>query len=213
MRIRFGVAAIFLSLAVVASLAQAQLPSLLPAKPATQAAPASKVEINDPKQDLAAAETRLNDAQDAVKRLQAQLNKGNLSVGVRQELLQQFNLRQTLADRYAEQVDYLKRITVVTQKIEDAKQQRDNWTPPAGSPPWSVLDGDAVRNEMLVLESRIAQLGKEIASVSNQLVGLGQEKAVVETKVRQLQGGAAKASELKNKALDTIVELANKLVL
>lgn len=204
MRIRFGVAAIFLSLAVVASLAQAQLPSLLPAKPATQAAPASKVEINDPKQDLAAAETRLNDAQDAVKRLQAQLNKGNLSVGVRQELLQQFNLRQTLADRYAEQVDYLKRITVVTQKIEDAKQQRDNWTPPAGSPPWSVLDGDAVRNEMLVLESRIAQLGKEIASVSNQLVGLGQEKAVVETKVRQLQEGAAKASEAERQQLELI---------
>lgn len=203
MRVLFGVAAIFLSLSVTPP-ALAQLPSLLPTKPATQSAPPPKVEINDPKKDLADAQARLIDAQEAVKRLQGQLNQKTLSVEGRQELLQQFNLRQTLADRYAEQVDYLKRIALNAQSIQDAKQQRENWTPPTGSPPWSVLEGDTVRNEMLALESRIEQLSKEIASVSNQLIGLGQEKSAVETKVRQLQENSAKASETDRQQLDVL---------
>ncbi len=204
MRIRFDVAAVFLSLTVVVSLAHAQLPSLLPVKPATQAAPAPKEVETDPKQDLAAAEARLADARAAVVRLQGELGKPGLAAGLRQELLQQFNLRQTLADRDAEQVDYLKRIALNVQRIQDAKQQRDNWLPPSGSPPWSVLVGDAVHNEMTVLESRIDQLSNEIASVSNQLVGLSQEKTAVATKVRQLQESAANASDADRQQLELL---------
>ena len=186
---------------VCAPFAQAQLTSLLPTKPVKTAPVASQVTVTDPKQEMADAQTRLADAQSALKRLQSDLNKPGLAPSARQDLLQQFNLRQTLTDRYAEQVGYLKQLAVLDVKIADAKQARDNWTAPAGTPPWPVVDGDAVRNEMLVLQMQIAQLGKELSSSADQLVGLGQEKAVLETKVRQLKEGASKASEADRQQL------------
>ncbi|NCW89310.1 MAG: hypothetical protein EBV73_01935, partial [Rhodocyclales bacterium] len=88
--------------------AHAQLTSLLPSKPVKTAPATSQVTVSDPKQELADAQTRLSDAQNALKRLQNDLNKPGLAPSVRQDLLQQFNLRQTLTDRYAEQVGYLK---------------------------------------------------------------------------------------------------------
>lgn len=184
--------------------AHAQFPSLLPTKPAQTAAPAEVVSAKDPKQELADAQTRLRDAQDALKRLQAQLDQTALTTGVRNDLLKQFNLRQTLADRYAQQVDALKQLQVLEQKIADAKQQRESWLPPAGSAPWSVVDGDLVRNEMLVYQSRIAQLGQELASLSNQLVSLSREKADTETKLRQLQDVSDRGGDGDRRQLEAL---------
>ncbi|WVH09427.1 MAG: hypothetical protein EoVTN8_822 [Fluviibacter phosphoraccumulans EoVTN8] len=183
------------------SAAHAQLTSLLPSKPVKTAPTATQVTVSNPQQELADAQTRLSDAQNALKRLQTEVNKPGLAPSARQDLLQQFNLRQTLTDRYAEQVGYLKQMTVLDVKITDAKQARDSWVPPAGSPPWPVVDGDAVRNEILALQVQIAQLDKELTSNADQLVGLGQEKAVFETKIRQLQEGADKASEADRQQL------------
>lgn len=138
--------------------AQAQYSALLPSKGATTNAPAPTevVRVSDPKQELADAKARVKDAQDVLQRLQAQLKQPGLSEDARKDLLKQFNLQQTLFDRYSQQVDYLKQLDVLAQKIADAKQARDNWTPPAGMPPWSVVEGDAVRNDMLLQESQLA---------------------------------------------------------
>ncbi|MEN9903366.1 MAG: hypothetical protein RL651_2030, partial [Pseudomonadota bacterium] len=184
-----------------APVAHAQLTSLLPTKPVKTTPAVTQVTVIDPKQELADAENRLTEAQAAMKRLQSDINKPGLAPGARQDLLQQFNLRQTLTDRYAEQVGYLKQLAVLDVKVTDAKQVRDNWTAPSGTPPWSVVDGDAVRNEMLALQQQIAQLNKELASTADQLIGLGQEKAVVETKVRQLKEAAANAPEADRQQL------------
>ena len=184
-----------------APVAHAQLTSLLPTKPVKTTPAVTQVTVVDPKQELADAENRLTEAQAAMKRLQSDINKPGLAPGARQDLLQQFNLRQTLTDRYAEQVGYLKQLAVLDVKVTDAKQVRDNWTAPSGTPPWSVVDGDAVRNEMLALQQQIAQLNKELASTADQLIGLGQEKAVVETKVRQLKEAAANAPEADRQQL------------
>jgi small-conductance mechanosensitive channel len=200
MRILIVVLTVLTSLASMPA-AHAQLTSLLPAKPVKPAPANSQVTVSDPKQELADAQARLTDAQTALKRLQSDLNKPGLAPSVRQDLLQQFNLRQTLTDRYAEQVGYLKQMAVLDVKIVDAKQARDNWTAPAGTPPWSVVDGDTVRNEMQAVRVQIAQLDKELASGADQLVGLGQEKAVLETKIRQLQERAANASEADRQQL------------
>ncbi len=200
MRILIVVLTVLTSFAAMPA-AHAQLTSLLPAKPVKTAPANSQVTVSDPKQELVDAQTRLTDAQNALKRLQSDLGKPGLAPSVRQDLLQQFNLRQTLTDRYAEQVGYLKQMAVLDVKIADAKQARDNWTAPVGTPPWSVVDGDAVRNEMLAMQVQIAQLDKELASNADQLVGLGQEKAVFETKIRQLQEGAANASEADRQQL------------
>lgn len=182
--------------------ALAQLPSLLPVKPvATTAAPAATdaISAKDPQQELADAQGRLRDTQDTLKRIQDQLDQATLGVNARNDLLKQFNLRQTLADRYAQQIDYLKQLQVLDQKIVDAKQQRDSWVPPAGTAPWSVVDGDVVRNEMLVYGARIAQLGKESAALSEQLVGLSREKADSESRLRQLQEKADKTSDVADR--------------
>ena len=206
MRVLLSVVSIFVCLVAV-SPANAQLPSLLPSKPmqgASVTTPKEVVTVSDPKQELIDAQSRLSEAQDELKRLQGQLNQKGLSTDTRQGLLQQFNLRQTLVDRYAQQVDYLKQLQVLDQRIADAKQERDNWVPPAGSPPWSVVDGDTVRNEMLVYESKIQQLSKEVASTSNQLVGLGQEKAATEVRLRQLSEASDKGSEANRQQLEVL---------
>lgn len=197
MRVPLSVVAIFCCLHVAAP-AHAQLPSLLPSKaiqPSNSAATKDVVQVSDPQKELADAQSRLSETQDALKRLQGQLNQAKLSAVVRQELLQQFNIRQMLVDRYSQQVDYLKQLQVLEQKIRDARQQRDDWVPPAGSPPWSVIDGDVVRNDMLVLEARIDQLGRELVSISTQLVNLGQEKTANETRLRQLQDRGTRSSD------------------
>ena len=187
--------------------ALAQLPSLLPVKPvATKAAPAATEAISakDPQQELADAQGRLRDTQDTLKRIQDQLDQTTLAVNARNDLLKQFNLRQTLADRYAQQIDYLKQLQVLDQKIVDAKQQRDSWVPPAGTAPWSVVDGDVIRNEMLVYGARITQLGKESAALSEQLIGLSREKADSESRLRQLQEKADKTSDADRQGLDDV---------
>lgn len=204
MRILFIVLAAFgcLQLAPPAS---AQLKALLPTKPVHVAAPpANVVTVSDPKQELADAQARLADAQAALSRLQVQVDRKGLSSEARNDLLKQFNLRQTLVDRYAQQVDYLKQLQLLEQKIADAKKQRANWTPPPGSAPWPVIDGDVVRTEMLVYQSRVGQLGKELASVADQLANLGREKADTETKLRQLQEAADKEPGVENRQLENL---------
>ena len=114
MRFLLSVVSIFVCLVAV-SPANAQLPSLLPSKPmqgASVTTPKEVVTVSDPKQELIDAQSRLSEAQDELKRLQGQLNQKGLSTDTRQGLLQQFNLRQTLVDRYAQQVDYLKQLQV-----------------------------------------------------------------------------------------------------
>jgi potassium efflux system protein len=204
MRILFIVLAAFGCLQL-ASPASAQLKALLPAKPVQATAPpANVVTVSDPKQELADAQARLADAQVALSRLQVQVDRKGLSSDARNDLLKQFNLRQTLVDRYAQQVDYLKQLQLLEQKIADAKKQRANWTPPAGSAPWPVIDGDVVRTEMLVYQSRVSQLGKELASVADQLANLGREKADTETKLRQLQEAAEKGRGDENRQLENL---------
>ena len=206
MRVLFGVVAVFCLLQVIAP-AHTQLPSLLPSKamqPSHSAAGKDVVQVSDPKKELADAQSRLAESQDALKRLQTQLNQPGLSASARQELLQQFNIRQTLVDRYGQQVDYLKQLQVLEQKISDAKQQRDDWVPPAGNPPWSVVEGDVIRNEMLVLDARIEQLGRELASISTQLVSLGQEKAGNEALLRQLQEKSSVTSDADRQRLEKV---------
>ena len=169
--------------------ALAQLPSLLPAKPAKT--PVSN-SVNDaastnPDKLLADAQKRLKDAQEAAARLQSQLDQKGLSDEARLEQLKQFNLRQTLADRYAQQIDYLKQLQPLDEKIADAKRAIETWSPPAGSPPWSVLDGDAVRYAMLSQENLVNQLTRKIDSLATQILTLAREQAESEVRMRQLQ--------------------------
>jgi len=196
------------SLVIVAALllafpAQAQYSSLLPAKGVSThpTAPTEVVSVSDPKQELTDAKARAKDAEDALLRIQGQLKQSGLTADVRQDLLKQFNLQQTLFDRYSQQVDYLKQLQVLDQKISEAKLVRNNWVAPAGNPPWSVVDGDAVRNEMLLQESRIGQLDRELGSIANQLVSLSQEKAAEEARLRQIKEATSKGSDADNQQI------------
>ena len=151
--------------------AMAQLPQLLPST--SKAPPASK-EVNvppvDPAKELASAQQRLVETRDAMVRLQGQLSRENLPTATRNDILKQFNLQQTLADRYAQQVDRLKQLQVLAQNIADARQQLAQWAPPAGSPPWPVTDGDKVRSDMLSYQSRIKQLVIESTAIGERLL-------------------------------------------
>lgn len=168
--------------------AMAQLPQLLPST--SKAPPASK-EVNvppvDPAKELASAQQRLVETRDAMVRLQGQLSRENLPTATRNDILKQFNLQQTLADRYAQQVDRLKQLQVLAQNIADARQQLAQWAPPAGSPPWPVTDGDKVRSDMLSYQSRIKQLVIESTAIGEQIVALAKQQQDAQTKLRQLQ--------------------------
>lgn len=190
----------FLAVALVfaALSAHAQLPSLLPSKPGVGAASSSaasappsggSTSATDMLQQLSEAQGRLRVVQDGMARLQRKLDGPLLEPQARNELLKQFNLKQTLADRYAQQIDYLKQLQTLDQQIAEAKQERDNWTPPAGSPPWPVTVGDLVANEMSVLKIRIQDLTKEIAVRSEQIANLSREKSDAEVRVRQAEEG------------------------
>lgn len=171
------------------SAANAQIPSLLPGKNLSPAAANSAPEtvVVDLNKELADTQSRLGETQAAINRFQAQLKQPSLSSDARSDLLKQFNQRQTLADRYAQQVDTLKQLQVMNQKIADAKQQRDSWVPPAGSPPWPVTQGDQVKNEMSMQESRIGQLNREIEALTGQIATFGREKADADVRLRQTQ--------------------------
>ena len=164
----------------------AQLPPLMPAKPSSPT-PQAIAPAFDPVKDLADAQKRLNESRDAMARIQAQLNRPGLSAPTRNEALKQFNLRQTLADRYAQQVDYLKQLQVLEQTINDARQQLAAWTPPAGSPPWPITVGDKLRSEMQGLQTQVKQLTTESTLLSDQLVLLGRQKNDADVQLRQMQ--------------------------
>ena len=177
-----------------------QLPSsFLLGKPPASLPAASPQEDTaaDLNKELAESQLRLRDAQDSMARLQAQLSQSSITDTSRNILLKQFNFRQTLADRYAQQVGYLKQLQVLEQRILDAKQQRNNWLPPAGSPPWPITDGDQVRNEMLVGELRIKQLSRESASLSESIIALSREKAEADVLLRQIQEKVGNADSAK----------------
>lgn len=201
--------------------AGAQLPQLLPSKPAATVKPVSVSPV-DPATELANAQKRLNESREAIARIQAQLSTARLPTEVRNELLKQFNLRQTLSDRYAQQVDFLKQLQVLEQAIGDARQQLAAWVPPAGSPPWPVTDGDKVRNDIQAYQTQIKQLSSESAALSEQIITLGRQQNDAEVELRQLQEklGAidpvkvAALSERDRGALETKrVELALKSAL
>jgi len=171
----------------------AQLPALLPGKgmlsPAASTVPAaveksagteSDTELND-------AQSRLREMQESMGRLQERLNRPGLPSETSDDLLKQFNQRQRLADRYAQQIDYLKQLRVLAQQIADSRQKLDKWVPPAGNPPWPVTDGDLVRNEMSVLQARMGQLSRESSLLSEQIVTLSREKSEAEIRLRQAQ--------------------------
>lgn len=156
----------------------AQIPSLLPGKslaPAKANAPKETVVV-DLNKELADTQLRLGETQGVVNRLQLRLKQTNLSTEARNDLLKQFNQRQTLADRYAQQIDTLKQLQLFNQKIIDATQQRDGWVAPTGNPPWPITEGDLVKNTMVMQESRIAQLNREINALTEQVATYGREK-------------------------------------
>lgn len=186
-RIRTVLATIVLLLS--SSSVLAQIPSLLPGKSLTPAAGTSAPEtvVIDLNKELADTQARLGETQGAINRLQEKLKQPALSTEQRSDLLKQFNQRQTLADRYAQQIDGLKQLQVLNQKIADAKQQRDSWVPPSGNPPWPVTLGDQVKNEMAMQESSINQLTQEIDALSSQIAIYGREKADADVQLRQLQ--------------------------
>ena len=171
------------------SSAQAQIPSLVPGKslaPITDHA-AQETVVVDLNKELADTQARLGETQAAINRLQAQLKQPNLLINARSDLLKQFNQRQTLADRYAQQIDYIKQLQVLNQQIADAKLQRESWVPPAGTPPWPITQGDVVKNEMAMQESRIEQLGRELDALNEQIATFGREKAEADIQLRQIQ--------------------------
>lgn len=218
-RVPVFVVGLLVALAVPA--VHAQLPQLLPSKPQASAKPVTVVPV-DPAKELVRVQGQLNEARDAMVRIQAQLKRPSLPTSVRNELLKQFNLQQTLADRYAQQADSLRQLQVLTQNIADARQQLTDWAPPAGSPPWPITDGDKVRNDMLGYQARIKQLVRESTALSEQLVTLAKQQHDAETQLRQLQeklgatapGSAAKLNDSDSNRLATKrMELALKSAL
>ncbi len=205
-RIRTALATIALFFGI--SSAFAQMPSLLPGKSvAPTAAPgATQTVVVDLNKELADTQARLGETQAAINRLQAQLRQPNLSGDTRSDLLKQFNQRQTLADRYAQQIDMLKQLQVLNQKISDAKQQRDSWVPPVGNPPWPITLGDQVNNEMAMQMSRIDQLNRELTALADQITTFGREKADADIRLRQIQeklgSDPTKLTEASRKALE-----------
>lgn len=189
--------------------AHAQIPSLLPGKSIESAATnsANPPVVVDPKKELADAQSRFGETQSAINQLQTQLNQPNLTSDARNNLLKLFNQRQTLADRYAQQIGYLKQLQVINQQIADAKQQRDNWVPPAGAPPWPVTQGDLVKNQMAMQTSRIDELSREINALTDQIATYGHEKADADVRLRQLQeqlgNDPTKLTDASRQALDT----------
>lgn len=190
--------------------AWAQIPSLLPGKSLSPAPSSSSgkdttvvVDIN---KELADAQARFQETQNSANNYQSKLNQATLPADTRSELLKQFNQRQTLADRYAQQIEYLKQLQTLDQKIVLAKQQRDNWTPPAGSPPWPLTDGDQVRFNIISLESRIGQLNKDLAGLTDQITTYAREKSDAEVRLRQIQESLdknpTKQSDNDRKTLD-----------
>ena len=199
---RFGFWAFIMGIALWGAAATAQMPQLLPVKsvPAPKAVSATTLE---PAGELADAQTRLNESREALARIRTQLNRVGLPNDVLNETLKQFNLRQTLTDRYAQQVEYLKQLQVLEQNIGDARQQLSAWAPPAGEPPWPLSTGDTLRSDMLAHQAQITQLGSESAALSNQIVDLARQQSDAEVQLRQLQeklgaldaGSVAKLSE------------------
>lgn len=169
----------------------AQIPSLLPNKTLNAPAASSKTPattvVVDISKELADTQARLQETQAAINAFQAKLNQSSLPADTRSDLLKQFNQRQTLADRYAQQIDYLKQLQVLDQKILLAKQQRDNWTPPSGTPPWPVTDGDQIRFTIAALENRTTQLSDELVALGNQITTYAREKSDAEVRLRQIQ--------------------------
>lgn len=196
--------------------AQAQLTSLLPSKAgggtstssaASGSSSGGTTTAPDVSQQLTEAQGRLRDAQDSMTRLQRRLDDPGLAPQARNELLKQFNLKQTLADRYAQQIDCLRQLQTLDQQIAEAKQERDNWAPPTGTPPWPVTVGDQVGNEIAVLKTRVQDLTKEISNRSDQIANLAREKSDAEVRLRQAQeankgSGTAAVSALDRSKLD-----------
>ena len=168
--------ALFLLLTGVTT-ASAQMPSFFPGKnlaPISTKASQETVVV-DLNKELADAQSRLGEMQNVVNQLQAKLKQSNLSNDDRSDLLKQFNQRQTLVDRYAQQLDDLKQLQVLDQSIGSAKRQRDNWTPPAGSAPWPITQGDQVKNDMAMLAFRIAQITRELRALTDEIATFGSE--------------------------------------
>lgn len=169
--------------------AHAQMPSLLPGKALEAATTSSSnapvaVDLN---KELADVKSRLGEAQAAINQLEAQLNQPNQSSDARNSLLRQFNQRQTLADRYGQQIGYINQLQLLNQTIADAKQQRDNWTPPLGAPPWPITQGDLIKNQMVTQTSRIDELNRDISALTDQIAAFGHEKEDADIRLRQLQ--------------------------
>lgn len=190
------------------SAAQAQLPSLVPGKsqaPVVDNA-AQETVVVDLNKELTDTQARLGETQVAINRLQAQLKQPNQLAKARSDLLKQFNQRQTLADRYAQQIDYIKQLQVLNQQIADAKLQRDSWVAPAGTPPWPITQGDVVKSEMAMQESRIDQLNREIETLTEQIAIFGREKADADIQLRQIQeklgNDPTKLTDESRRALD-----------
>lgn len=207
-----------MGLALWLGAAAAQMPQLLPVKPAPPPKPVSATAV-DPAKELADAQSRFNESRETLARIRVQLNRAGLPNEVRNEQLKQFNLRQTLTDRYAQQVEYLKQLQVLEQNISDAQQQLSTWAPPAGEPPWPVSVGDKLRSEMLTYQTQINQLGSESTALSKQIIDLGRQQNDAEVQLRQLQeklgaldaGGMAKLSDSARTTLEIKrVELALK---
>lgn len=134
-------------------------------------------------------EKRRDTARAALVKTQNELNEINPGdEALRQATQERLNYFQKQYDGYAQSVDTLKDMRRLNDKLAVTQKEKDDWTPPPGSPPWKISVADDLRFAMMQAEFQGRHLDQRLVILDQEIEDWRKERAKAEIDLRQRNG-------------------------
>ena len=137
----------------------------------------------DTQKQLDAATVEINKAKNAAAALPA-----NASDYQRQAAAQLESALQTRIDFLSQTNDLLKELERQILNTMTAESDRDNWKPPAGTPPWPLATGDEALIITQQLNAQINKQTRKLGILDEDIVAQKKRRAQAEVDLRQVMG-------------------------
>ena len=163
-------------------------PASAPTQTLAESLDALDRQIQELQKKFTSAQAELTQAENALKQVSEKDESAFKATA------EQVRSLQSTRDKYQLILDSARDLRRMKVRLEAALKEQNQWKPPEGESPWSVLAGDQVLTKKLQLDSQIQFLNQREIVLSKQLSEQKKQRATLEVELRQAQEKGASDS-------------------
>lgn len=137
-------------------------------------------QIADIQKKQLAAQSELGKVQNQLKTLAV------IDTEARAATQESISFWQQQIDFFSQSIDALKDLRRLTDKASELKKQKDNWRPPAGTPPWPLAVADEAQFGMMQWQYQVQHLTQRLTIIDQEINDQKKARAKYEVELRQV---------------------------